>query len=151
MPSYSTVLNNTGTPQKVSNFYANSPLPYQPSPDASSVNNQASKFYKNTDNFYQNNEHLYTNETIDKSYASEKNFYSNIGNIAEPQVPVDERSTRGTTRDVVYSNIEPAAPIPVPAPTNDRNIIYSNIQWNNKPENTYSNIPSSQNHGKFIK
>lgn len=132
------------------NFYANTERACQQSMNDGTFKIHPSKFYKDNENFYQNDNHLYTNETRDKSYSSDKSFYSNIGSIAEPQVPVEARSNRGAVRDVVYSNIEPAAPIPVPAPTNDRNIIYSNIQWNNKPENTYSNIPSNQNIGKKI-
>ncbi|KAK0175217.1 hypothetical protein PV327_008983 [Microctonus hyperodae] len=168
MPLYSTVLNNSGTNEKTTSLYANSPSPYVPPSSAvvsigqttnknhgysqTSAQQQESqnKFYhENNDNFYQNNEHLYTNELQDKfqpKHEYDKNFYSNITNVAAPQVPVDDRSNRAT-RNAVYSNIEPAIPIPVPAPiTKEKEIIYSNIQWNNKPENTYCNISAAHNH-----
>ncbi|XP_057321127.1 thyroid receptor-interacting protein 6 [Microplitis mediator] len=120
--------------------------------------------YYNNENFYQN-DHLYSNElenfngkraevnkinsniTVNPRYE-DKNYYLNIGgNIPAPQAPVlvDDRSTRAT-RNVVYSNVEPAVPIPVPTPINsikEKDIIYSNIQWN-KPENTYSNITNAR-------
>lgn len=162
MPSYSTVLNNSGGHDKTTSFYANSSSAFVTSDNEQKTasnfpqtgSDQSHKFYhQNTENFYQNNEHLYTND-VQENFESrrgynENNFYSNIGNVAAPQVPADDRSNRAT-RDVVYSNIEPAVPIPVPAPiTKEKEIIYSNIQWNNKPENTYSNIPAAHNHGKL--
>lgn len=176
MPLYSTVLNNSGANEKTTSLYANSPSPYVPPPPSSAAvvsigqttnknhgytqtstqqhqQESQNKFYhENNDNFYQNNEHLYTNELQDKfqpKHEYDKNFYSNITNVAAPQVPVDDRSSRAT-RNAVYSNIEPAIPIPVPAPiTKEKEIIYSNIQWNNKPENTYCNISEAHNHGKI--
>ncbi|XP_063984984.1 lipoma-preferred partner homolog [Diachasmimorpha longicaudata] len=147
-PSYPTVLNNSGNIEKTTNLYANSPAPFSAPPEKNVFprsHGSTEKFYKNDNNFYQNNDHFYTNESQEKLYTNEKNFYSNIGNIAGPQVPVDDRS-RHATRNAVYSNIEPAVPIPIPVPTpvanKEKDIIYSNIQWNNKPENTYSNIPN---------
>ncbi|XP_034940113.1 thyroid receptor-interacting protein 6 [Chelonus insularis] len=171
-PSYSTVLNNSVTNEKSiqnSVLYANSPSPYvRPNVDKNvypgvsstltSVSvpgslQQSNNFYHtNNENFYQN-EHMYKNELREKydgkrGYNDEKNYYSNIGeNIPSPQIPsTDERSNR-TTRNVVYSNIEPAVPIPVPTPmkSKEKDIIYSNIQWN-KPENTYCNIMNTHNH-----
>ncbi|KAK0080458.1 hypothetical protein PV326_008152 [Microctonus aethiopoides] len=177
MPLYSTVLNNSGTNEKTTSLYANSPSPYVPPPSSAAVvsigqttnknhgytqtstqqhqQESQNKFYhENNDNFYQNNEHLYTNELQDKfqpKHEYDKNFYSNITNVAAPQVPVDDRSSRAT-RNAVYSNIEPAIPIPVPAPiTKEKEIIYSNIQWNNKPENTYCNISEAHNHEQNIR
>lgn len=123
----------------------NSPAPFIPHnadkndyTHYNSTNGSDSKFYQKNENFYANQpadkfNHIYKYE--------DKNYYSNIGNMPAPQVPV---SSDRSNRDVVYSNIDPAIPIPVPAPIQkERDIVYSNIQWKTtKPENTYCNIPA---------
>ena len=156
-PSYSTVLNNAGSNiDKSTNLYMNSPAPYIPHaaekndyPRSTPTNgSDTSKFYHKTENFYSNQPPA---EKFDPVYRyDDKNYYSNIGNMPAPQVPIanidrlknqiDHRSTR----NAVYSNIEPAIPIPVPQPIQkEKDIVYSNIQWNtSKPENTYCNIPA---------
>ncbi|KZC11796.1 PREDICTED: thyroid receptor-interacting protein 6 [Dufourea novaeangliae] len=146
-PSYSTVLNNSGTNEKPSNLYANSPSPYMPlniekndfSLSACTNGKDTSKVYGNTDNFYVHR----TDEKFQPKYDyDEKNYYSNIGNMPAPQVPVEDHSR--SVRNVVYSNIDPPGTVPVKtASKTEKDIIYSNIQWNSKPENTYSNIPAA--------
>ncbi|XP_012275150.1 thyroid receptor-interacting protein 6 [Orussus abietinus] len=148
-PSYSTVLNNAGSNEKPTNLYANSPSPYvslnvekndfgrrsSPTNSGDSV-----KYYQSDQNFYANQ----PEEKFEPKYGfDEKNFYSNVGNMPAPQVPVEDRSSRAT-RNVVYGNIEAPVPIPVPAPhKKEKDLIYSNIQWNAKPENTYCNVSST--------
>ena len=142
----------------------NSPLPYVASnveknefprtvgdPRATPSNgNEHAKFYHNNENFYTNQR----DEKFEPKYGyDEKNFYSNVqqhqpGSGPAPQISHEDRSSRAT-RNAVYSNVEPPVPIPVPATvTKGKDLIYSNIQWNPKPENTYSNIPASHNNGK---
>ncbi|XP_043667664.1 thyroid receptor-interacting protein 6 isoform X2 [Vespula pensylvanica] len=145
-PSYSTVLNNAGTNEKSTNLYMNSPSPYV------SMNMEKNDFNiptltngKETVKLYQNNENFYVHQTKEKfepKYGyDEKNYYSNVGNLPAPQVPVEDRNDRATN-SAVYSNVESPAPISVPVPKKtEKDIIYSNIQWNPKSENTYSNLP----------
>lgn len=127
----------------------NSPAPFIPHnvdkneyPRSTPTNGtDASKFYQKNENFYTNQ----PQEKFDPMYRyDDKNFYSNIGNIPAPQVPVTSDRLNRSTRNAVYSNIEPAIPIPVPQPIQkEKDIVYSNIQWNTtKPENTYCNIPA---------
>ncbi|KAJ8680221.1 hypothetical protein QAD02_016008 [Eretmocerus hayati] len=148
-PSYSTVLNSAGSNERTANIYMNSPAPfishnvekneyshYTPSNGANS-----SKFPYKTENVYANQ----PQEAFDSGYRyDDKKLYSNIGNIPAPQVPSNNERSSRSSADVVYSNIEPAIPIPVPQPVKKENsIVYSNIQWNSmKPENTYCNIPT---------
>ncbi|XP_025153079.1 lipoma-preferred partner homolog isoform X5 [Harpegnathos saltator] len=145
-PSYSTVLNNAGSNEKTTNLYMNTPSPYAPldiqndfSQMVPANGKEASKLYQNNDSFYA----CQSDEKFEPKYRyDEKNYYSNIGNMPAPQVPMaDDRASRAT-RNAVYSNIEPPVPIPVPAPIKtEKDIIYSNIQWSPKPENTYCNVP----------
>lgn len=126
----------------------NSPVPFMPhGADKNEyarftpTNGSNSKFYQKNENFYANQ----PTEKFNQMYKyDDKNYYSNIGNMPAPQVPVaNDRSNRSTS-EVVYSNIDPAIPIPVPVPIQkEKDIVYSNIQWKTtKPENTYSNIPA---------
>lgn len=108
---------------------------------------------KETVKLYQNNENFYVHQTKEKfepKYGyDEKNYYSNVGNLPAPQVPVEDRNDRATN-SAVYSNVESPAPISVPVPKKtEKDIIYSNIQWNPKSENTYSNLPSTHTSGKI--
>lgn len=162
MPSYSTVLNNTASSDKTSNLYMNAPSPYVPldiKNDFSQMlptnGTEAAKLYQNNDNLYA----CQPEEKFEPKYRyDEKNYYSNIGNMPAPQVPVDDRASRAS-RNAVYSNIEPPVPIPVPTykypSESEKDIIYSNIQWNSKTENTYCNVPSAHgtgnNFSKLIK
>ncbi|XP_058805287.1 lipoma-preferred partner homolog isoform X2 [Phymastichus coffea] len=148
IPSYSTVLNNTGSTDKSTNLYMNSPVPFIPhSVEKTDYPCSMPLNGTNTSKIYQNNENFYTNqspEKFDTMYRyDDKNFYSNIGNLPGPQVPITSDRSNRSTRNAVYSNVEPAIPIPVPKPIQkEKDIIYSNIQWNaTKPENTYCNIP----------
>lgn len=158
MPSYSTVLNNTASSDKASNLYMNTPSPYVPldikndfSPAMVPANGkEASKIYQNNDNLYA----CQPEEKFEPKYRyDEKNYYSNIGNMPAPQVPVDDRASRAS-RNTVYSNIEPPVPIPVPTykypSESEKDIIYSNIQWNPKTENTYCNVPPAHGAGKNL-
>lgn len=148
----------------------NSPTPYMP---LNEENNKYSHFTpkngSNTSQFHQKSENFYANqsqEKFDSAYRydsknkyDDKNYYSNIDNVARPQEPTNsDRSNRNIVdrllQDVVYSNIEPAEPIPVPQPIKNKNdIIYSNIQWKTtKPENMYCNIPAQDlNTGMLFK
>ncbi|XP_076292872.1 lipoma-preferred partner zyxin isoform X1 [Lasioglossum baleicum] len=142
--SYSAVLNNVTTTEKPSNFYANSPTPYVPiniekndfSVSSTTNGKDTSKLYQNNDNFYARQ----TNEKFEPKYGyDEKNFYSNVGNLPAPQVPAEDHSR--SARNVVYSNIDPPGSMQNKTGSKTENdIIYSNIQWNSKPENTYCNI-----------
>jgi hypothetical protein len=127
----------------------NSPTPFMPhSVDkneylhSTPINgNDSSIFYPKNENFYTNQ----SQEKFDPIYSYEnKNFYSNIGNISAPKEPVLNDGKNRSTRNAIYSNIEPVISIPVPQPIQKENdIVYSNIQWNNsKVENTYCNIPA---------
>jgi len=153
VPSYSTVLNNTSS-DKTSNLYMNAPSPYVPLDIKNDFSQIASANDKETSKLYQNNDNLYTRQPEEKFEPKyrydEKNYYSNIGNIPAPQVPVaDDRANRAT-RNAVYSNIEPTVVSPyeyVPYEM-DKEIIYSNIQWNPKTENTYCNVPAAHGAGK---
>lgn len=152
VPSYSTVLNNSGQNEKSSNLYVNSPLPYVP------LNIEKTDFSlpsilngKDVPKSYQNNENFYVHQSDEKfepKYRYDgKNHYSNIGNMLVPQIPVEDHSR--TTQNIVYSNIGSpleilSLPVNKTAKT-EKDIIYSNIQWNSKPENTYCNIPSTHN------
>ncbi|XP_012530479.1 thyroid receptor-interacting protein 6 isoform X3 [Monomorium pharaonis] len=151
VPSYSTVLNNTSTSDKSPNLYMNAPSPYVPldiKNDFSQMapangGKEASKIYQN-DNLYVHQ----PEEKFEPKYRyDEKNYYSNIGNMPAPQVPVvtDNRANRACT-NAVYSNIEPPVPTvgayEYPYEMN-KEIIYSNIQWNPKTENTYCNVPAA--------
>lgn len=111
---------------------------------------------KDASKLYQNNDGLYArqpDEKFEPKYRyDEKNYYSNIGNMPAPQVPVaDDRASRAT-RNVVYSNVEP----PVVSAYReypyemDKEIIYSNIQWGPKTENTYCNVPAAHGAGKNL-
>ncbi|XP_014615204.1 PREDICTED: thyroid receptor-interacting protein 6 isoform X1 [Polistes canadensis] len=148
MPSYSTVLNNTGINEKSTNLYMNSPSPYVPmNMEKNDFNIPTLTNGKETVKLYQNNENFYVHQTKEKfepKYGyDEKNYYSNVGNLPAPQVPVEDRNDR-STNSAVYSNVESPSPISVPAQKKtEKDIIYSNIQWNPKSENTYSNIPPS--------
>ncbi|KAK9302302.1 hypothetical protein QLX08_005719 [Tetragonisca angustula] len=149
VPSYSTVLNNSGQNEKSSNLYVNSPLPYVP------LNIEKNDFSlpstlngKDVPKSYQNNENFYVHQSDEKFEPKyryeEKNHYSNIGNMPTPQIPVEDHSR--TTQNIVYSNIGSPISIPVNKTVKtEKDIIYSNIQWNSKPENTYCNIPSAHN------
>lgn len=152
-PSYSTVLNNTGSNEKTTNLYMNAPSPYVPldvQNDFSQIpptnGKETSKLYQNNDNFYV----CEPEEKFEPKYRyDEKNYYSNVGNMPAPQVPVTDDRANRATRNAVYSNIEPPVPIPVPAPIKtEKDIIYSNIQWSPKPENTYCNLPPAHGSGK---
>lgn len=154
MPSYSTVLNNTSS-DKASNLYMNAPSPYVPLDIKNEFSPMAPANGKEASNLYQNNDNLYPREPEEKFEPKyrydEKNYYSNIGNMPAPQVPVaDDRANRAT-RNAVYSNIEPPVPVSayeyVPYEM-DKEIIYSNIQWNPKTENTYCNVPAAHGAGK---
>lgn len=101
---------------------------------------------------YQNNENFYIHQSDEKfepKYGyDEKNHYSNINNMPAPQVPIEDHSR--STRNIVYSNIDPPISIPINKTTKtEKDIIYSNIQWNSKPENTYCNISSAHNNGQL--
>ncbi|XP_033229529.1 lipoma-preferred partner homolog [Belonocnema kinseyi] len=147
IPSYSTVLNNTGSNEKAANIYMNSPTPYAAlklekneftCPAPTNGGGKPAKFYQNNENFYTNQE-----EKFEPKYSyDDKHFYSNVGNIAAPQVPVDDRSA-GAGKNALYSNVvESTMPISIPhSSKQEKDLVYSNIQWNTKPENTYSNIP----------
>lgn len=158
IPSYSTVLNNTGSSDKSGNLYMNSPVPFIPhSTEKNDYPRSMTLNGADTSKIYQNNENFYTNqppEKFDTMYRyDDKNFYSNIGNLPGPQVPITSDRSDRSTRNAVYSNIEPAIPIPVPKPIQkEKDIIYSNIQWNSsKPENTYCNIPApGHNNGENL-
>lgn len=105
-------------------------------------------------NYYKNDENLYKNEREDKfqpKYGYEdKNFYSNLGNITSHKVQADDRAGR-STRDLVYGNTESVKPSPIKINQNEeKDLIYSNIQWSVKPENMYSNIPGAYNQGAFL-
>ena len=158
IPSYSTVLNSVGLNEKQPNLYMNSSTPFL---KQSTIKND---FIQSTpsngtssSNIYQNNENFYTNQAREKFNHSYKyddtNLYSNIGNIPAPQVPTSNDGSSRATRNAVYSNIEPAVPIPVPQLIQkEKDLVYSNIQWNpTRTENTYCNIPA-QNHsnGKYF-
>ncbi|XP_015610259.1 thyroid receptor-interacting protein 6 [Cephus cinctus] len=151
-PSYSTVLNNTGLSDKATNLYTNSPPSYGPTSLDAETNDFDLKPPSNgseVGKFYHNNDNIYTNQEAEKfepKYGyDEKNFYSNVGNMPASQVPVEDKLSRAS-RSAVYSNIEPPVPLPIPAPVKkEKDLIYSNIQWNSKQENTYSNIPSAHN------
>lgn len=156
-PSYSTVLNNTPSNDKTSNLYMNTPSPYVPLDIKNDFSQMASTNGKEASKIYQNDT-LYacqSEEKFEPKYRyDEKNYYSNIGNMPAPQVPVAEDRASRATRNAVYSNIEPPVPIPVPAYkyANDtqKDIIYSNIQWNPKTENTYCNVPPAHSAGKNL-
>ncbi|KAF3427892.1 hypothetical protein E2986_03916 [Frieseomelitta varia] len=149
VPSYSTLLNNSGQNEKSSNLYVNSPLPYVPlniekndfSLSSTLNGNDVPKSYQNNENFYMHQ----SDEKFEPKYRyDEKNHYSNVGNMPTPQIPVEDHSR--TTQNIVYSNIGSPISIPVnKTAKTEKDIIYSNIQWNSKPENTYCNIPSAHN------
>lgn len=110
---------------------------------------------KDASKIYQNNDSLtyarQPDEKFEPKYRyDEKNYYSNIGNMPAPQVPVPDANR--ATRNAVYSNVEPPVPTVVSAyeyPYEmDKEIIYSNIQWNPKTENTYCNVPATHGAGK---
>ncbi|XP_068984158.1 thyroid receptor-interacting protein 6 [Bombus flavifrons] len=149
VPSYSTVLNNSGQNEKSSNLYVNSPSPYVPlNIEKNDFSLPSTANGKDVPKNYQNNENFYVHQSDEKfepKYGyDEKNHYSNIGNMPAPQVPVEDHSR--STRNIVYSNIDPPISIPVnKTAKTEKDIIYSNIQWNSKPENTYCNIPSALN------
>ncbi|XP_014224949.1 lipoma-preferred partner homolog [Trichogramma pretiosum] len=152
IPSYSTVLNNVGANEKTSNLYMNTPAPFTPQNlNKNEYLGQTSLNGTNSSISYQNSENFYSNEPREKFNSAyrydDKNVYSNIGNLPAPQVPVLNERSHNSTRNAVYSNIEPAVPIPVPQPIQkEKDIVYSNIQWNNsKVENTYCNVPSQGN------
>ncbi|XP_029043541.1 thyroid receptor-interacting protein 6 isoform X1 [Osmia bicornis bicornis] len=150
VPSYSTVLNNSGTNEKSSNLYMNSPSSYVPlNIEKNEFSLSTSTNGKDIPKSYQNNENFYTHQ-IDEKFEpkygyDEKNYYSNIGNMPAPQVPVEDHSR--STRNVVYSNIDSPISMPVnkTGAKTEKDIIYSNIQWNSKPENTYCNLPVAHN------
>ncbi|XP_043278757.1 thyroid receptor-interacting protein 6 [Venturia canescens] len=159
LPSYSTLLDNSGTNKTPINLYTNSPSPYVPSGGSLKNENPHSSNVplKNgceNSKFYNSNETFYTNEPHDgfamKYDYDDKHFYSNIqqkqmGNIPSLQDLHDQRSKR-PINNAVYSNVEPTPPILQPALVNNgKDLIYSNIQWNRKSENTYSNIPATDN------
>lgn len=156
IPSYSTVLNNAGSNEKPSNIYMNSPTPYAPlnlekndftSSTAATNGNKPTKFYQNNENFYTNQ----TEEKFDSKYNyDDKHFYSNVDNISTPQVPIDNNRSGGVVKNALYSNVESTMPISIPHSSNkkEKDLVYSNIQWNTKPENTYCNVPGAHNAGK---
>ncbi|KAL6262451.1 hypothetical protein P5V15_007536 [Pogonomyrmex californicus] len=153
VPSYSTVLNNTASGDKPSSLYVNTPSPYVPldiKNDFSQIELPANdkevppKLYQNNDNLYARQ----TEEKFEPKYRyDEKNYYSNVGNMPAPQVPVPDDRANRATRNAVYSNVEPSVPTMVSAyeyPYEmDKEIIYSNIQWGPKTENTYCNVPAT--------
>lgn len=126
----------------------NSPTPFIPHSTnknefarSTPTNGSDSKFYQKNENFYANQ----PPEKFNHMYKyDDKSYYSNIGNMPAPQVPVTSDRSNRSNNDVVYSNIDPAIPIPVPVPIQkEKDIVYSNIQWKTtKPENTYCNIPA---------
>ncbi|EGI70860.1 PREDICTED: thyroid receptor-interacting protein 6 isoform X2 [Acromyrmex echinatior] len=148
VPSYSTVLNNTSS-DKTSNLYMNAPSPYVPLDIKNDFSQKMTPANgKETSKIYQNNDNLYARQPEEKFEPKyrydEKNYYSNIGNMPAPQVPVADDRVNRATRNAVYSNIEPpvgSAYEYVPYEMN-KEIIYSNIQWNPKTENTYCNVPA---------
>lgn len=154
IPSYSTVLNNAGSNEKPSNIYMNSPTPYAPlnlekndfTSSTGTNGNKPTKFYQNNENFYTNQ----TDEKFDSKYNyDDKHFYSNVGNMSAQQNPIDNRSG-GAGKNAVYSNVDSTMPISIPhSSKKEKDLVYSNIQWNTKPENTYCNIPAAHNAGIF--
>lgn len=136
----------------------NAPSPYVPLDIKNDFSQMVPANGKEASKLYQNNDNLYArqpDEKFEPKYRyDEKNYYSNIGNMPAPQVPVvDDRANRAT-RNAVYSNIEP--PVPTVVSTYeypyemDKEIIYSNIQWNPKTENTYCNVPATHGAGKNL-
>ncbi|XP_018399718.1 PREDICTED: lipoma-preferred partner homolog isoform X4 [Cyphomyrmex costatus] len=119
------------------------PKPKKSQPQMTPANGkEASKIYQNNDNLYTRQ----PEEKFEPKYRyDEKNYYSNIGNMPAPQVPVAEDRASRATRNAVYSNIEPPVGSTyeyVPYEM-EKEIIYSNIQWNPKTENTYCNVPAT--------
>ncbi|XP_046480375.1 thyroid receptor-interacting protein 6 isoform X1 [Neodiprion pinetum] len=159
-PSYSTVLNNIATNEsKSTNLYTNSPAPYVPQTtnvvvaekNSNAVRNNTPTNGSSLAKFYNTEENIYTNQQqkqdkFQTKYGyDDKNFYSNVGNVPSPQVPVDDRASR-SNRDVVYGNRDTASSSSMQMPPKkEKDLIYSNIQWNVKPENMYSNIPGAYN------
>ncbi|XP_032684294.1 thyroid receptor-interacting protein 6 isoform X2 [Odontomachus brunneus] len=154
-PSYSTVLNNAGSNEKATNLYMNTASSYAPLDIQNDFSQMVPANGKETSKLYQNNDSFYacqSDEKFEPKYRyDEKNYYSNIGNMPAPQVPVPDDRANRATRNAVYSNIEPPVPIPVPTPIKtEKDIIYSNIQWSPKPENTYCNVPPPHGGGKNL-
>ena len=148
-------MNNTGSNEKSVNIYTNSPTPYAAlSLEKNEFTCAAPTNGSKPTKFYQNNENFYTNQADEKfepkySY-DDKHFYSNVGNIPAPQVPVDDRSG-ATAKSAVYSNVKSTMPISIPhSSKQEKDLVYSNIQWNTKPENTYSNIPGGHSTGIYF-
>ncbi|XP_012255404.2 PDZ and LIM domain protein 5-like isoform X1 [Athalia rosae] len=147
-PSYSTVLNNIATNEsKSTNLYTNSPTPYIPQTTSAEKHDVAHNTPTNGNSLRKlcnNEENLCTNQMQEKLQPKygyiEKNFYSNIGSMSAPQPPVDDRAIK-TNRDAVYENSEAALASSIQKTAKkEKDLIYSNIQWNAKPENMYSNI-----------
>ena len=114
---------------------------------AATNGNKATKFYQNNENFYTNR----PEEKFEAKYSyDDKHFYSNVGNIPAPQVRVEDRSDE-TVKNAVYSNVESTMPLSIPhSAKKEKDLVYSNIQWNTKPESTYCNIPAAHRTGKNI-
>ncbi|XP_011503449.1 PREDICTED: LIM domain-containing protein 1 isoform X2 [Ceratosolen solmsi marchali] len=145
VPSYSTVLNSAGSSEK-NNLYVNSPVPFIPySMSKNEYSHSTLTNGRDSSIFYKKNENFYTNSMYN---YEDKHFYSNIGNVPAPQVPILNDKFNKSTINAVYSNIEPTVPILVPQSIpKEKDIVYSNIQWNkSRSENTYCNMPA-QSHG----
>lgn len=155
IPSYSTVLNNAGSNEKPSNIYMNSPTPYAPlnlekndfTSSTATNGNKPTKFYQNNENFYTNQ----TEEKFDSKYNyDDKHFYSNVDNMSgqqqQQQQQVPDNRSGGAVKNAVYSNVESTMPISIShSSKKEKDLVYSNIKWNPKSENTYCNVPAGHN------
>lgn len=134
--------------------------PYIPLDMKKNYSQDASATSKNTSHIYHDDtlcQHQLEEKFETKYRYDEKNYYSNIGNIPAPQVPPLDNSANQACRNAVYSNIKPVSAPVVSLPSipyknfskeTEKDIIYSNIQWNSKTENTYCNIPAQHSIGK---
>lgn len=121
----------------------NSPIPY------GSMNTNKNKFDCSRNGasekqFYRNNEPYYSNqpnEECDTQLQFDKNLYSNIGG----SMTGSRANPMNESLNAVYSNVDPTAISHRQPMKTEKNLIYSNIQWNTKPENTYSNIAVHSN------
>lgn len=162
MPSYSTVLNNTtNMSNDKTSLYMNTPSPYVPLDTKKDYSQISSANGKEASSQIYQNDTLYhqPEEKFEAKYRyDEKSYYSNIGNMPAPQVPPADNAANRATRNAVYSNVKsmpaPVVPLPSSAPyknfPKEKDIIYSNIQWNPKTENTYCNVPAQHSIGKKL-
>lgn len=138
----------------------NSPTPYAPlnlekndfTSSTATNGNKPTKFYQNNENFYTNQ----TEEKFDSKYNyDDKHFYSNVDNMSgqqqQQQQQVPDNRSGGAVKNAVYSNVESTMPISIShSSKKEKDLVYSNIKWNPKSENTYCNVPAGHNAGKFI-